>query len=165
MMHTYTGVNDRKSVKTMNKQIINKQEILYKRRVGPYGPENKILMEDFKKIVKGLNVMTEDSAILAIAHDNPTTTNPIECRYDVCLTNFKQRHNYKDLQIGSIDEGLYYIFVIDHTEEALQLAWSTLFETLHNENVTIDMSRPIIERYAEKLLKDNLCELCVPIIE
>ncbi|MCO7128358.1 GyrI-like domain-containing protein [Sporolactobacillus shoreicorticis] len=59
-------------------------KIAFFRRTGPYGIENKILMESFKQWVRENNLF-EKSTILGIAQDDPNTINSNRCRYDVCL--------------------------------------------------------------------------------
>ena len=48
--------------------------IAYMRRTGSYGPENKILMENFKEYLKEKHLLDQDSVILGIALDNPAFT-------------------------------------------------------------------------------------------
>ena len=54
--------------------------MIYRRRVGAYGIENKKMMEAFKDWVKEEGMKGD---ILAIALDDPFTTLPSQCRYDV----------------------------------------------------------------------------------
>ena len=65
---------------------------------------------------------------------------------------------------GVLPGGTYAILVIDHTSTGLQNAWDHLFPVLQKHNLTIDQARPIIERYAVKMVQNHLCELCVPVI-
>ncbi len=64
-------------------EILSQERFLYMRKIGPYGPENYKLMHDFKAWAKGAGFLREHSVILGIAQDNPKTTPPEACRYDV----------------------------------------------------------------------------------
>ncbi len=55
------------------------------RQVGPYGANNYALMDKFKAWVKSKGLFSNATVILGIPHDNPKTTLPENCRYDVCL--------------------------------------------------------------------------------
>lgn len=56
------------------------------------------------------------------------------------------------------------VFQIEHTAQAVQKAWETYSIELEKSNVLQDTSRPMIERYAKKLVDHHSCELCVPIL-
>ena len=69
-----------------------------------------------------------------------------------------------NIQQGMNQGGKYAVFIIDHTAEAVQKAWSEIFREVSNKGYIIDFSRDIIERYAVKMIKNHKCEICVPII-
>ena len=52
---------------------------LYMRRVGPYGPENRVLMETFKQWLRTHDLFTADCVIVAAALDNPMQIKPVDC--------------------------------------------------------------------------------------
>ena len=58
-------------------------EIAYLRRTGPYGPENRQLMERLKAFLKERGRMESGTVLLGIALDDPSRTPPDRCRYDV----------------------------------------------------------------------------------
>lgn len=58
-------------------------EIAYLRRTGPYGPENRQLMERLKAFLKERDRMGSGTVLLGIALDDPSRTPPDRCRYDV----------------------------------------------------------------------------------
>ena len=60
-------------------------KLIFIRRTGAYGPENQQLMETFKAWLKENDLFNEATTILGIAQDNPETTVPENCRYDVGL--------------------------------------------------------------------------------
>ena len=138
--------------------------IAYMRRIGAYGNENQRLMETFKTWVKAKKLFTDETVILGIAWDDVHSVNPDHCRYDVCLI-VAEDFCCEDVNIidGKLSCGKYVVMRIPHTAEALQNAWSNGLGYL-SQTYSFDFSRPIIERYVKKLVDNNLCELCIPII-
>lgn len=139
--------------------------IVFKRNVGPYGESNYITMERIKAFAKDNNLFNDDTIILGISRDNPETTKPEKCRYDACVVvseNFKIEE--QDIQKGIIEGGKYAVFIIEHTVEAVQEAWKEIFQEVLSNGYKMDFSRDIFERYAVKMIKNNKCEICVPIL-
>ena len=138
--------------------------IAYMRRTGAYGIECKAVMEQLKSWAKQTNNLNDDSIILGIALDNPEVTAPESCRYDACLVVSNTFHTDDNgILIRELGGGKYCIFTVAHTTESIQQAWSTMFTNISTLGYTIDFSRPIIERYAIKMIRKHLCEICVPI--
>ena len=139
--------------------------IAYMRRTGAYGIECKAVMEQLKLWAKQTNNLNDDSIILGIALDNPEVTAPESCRYDACLVVSNNFHTDADnVHTRKLNGGKYCVFTVAHTTEAIQQAWSTMFIEISTLEYTLDFSRPIIERYAMKMISKHLCELCVPIV-
>ena len=139
--------------------------IAYMRRTGAYGIECKAVMEQLKSWAKQTNNLNDDSIILGIALDNPEVTAPESCRYDACLVVSNNFHTDDDnVHTRKLNGGKYCVFTVAHTTEAIQQAWSTMFIEISTLEYTLDFSRPIIERYAMKMISKHLCELCVPIV-
>jgi DNA gyrase inhibitor GyrI len=139
--------------------------IAYMRRTGAYGIECKTVMEQLKSWARMTNILKEDSVILGMALDNPETTLSENCRYDACLVvtdNFHSDDN--QINIRKLSGGKYCVFTVAHTTESIQKAWSTMFTDISTLKYNIDSSRPIIERYAMKMIRKHLCEICVPIL-
>ena len=139
--------------------------IVFNRNVGPYGKSNYTTMEKIKKFAKDNNLFDEDTIILGISRDNPETTKPEKCRYDACIVvseNFKTEEH--DIQRGIIEGGKYAVFIIEHTAEAIQKAWNEIFQDVLRSGYKMDLSRDILERYTEKMIKNHKCEICVPIL-
>ena len=139
--------------------------IAFNRNVGPYGKGNYTTMERIKKFAKDNNLFNEDTIILGISRDNPETTKPEKCRYDACIVvseNFKTEEH--DIQKGIIEGGKYAVFIIEHTAEAVQKAWNEIFQDVLSRGYKIDSSKCILERYRVKMIKNNKCEICVPIL-
>ena len=146
-------------------ETLSPQTVLYFRRTGPYGPENFPLMQRMKTWLSQNNLMHGDTVILAMALDNPQTTAPELCRYDVCaVTDFVPPASDDRAPAQRIlSGGDYLTFVIQHTPEAVQAAWNAWFPELLRLGYQPDFTRPIIERYAAPLIERQQCEFCVPI--
>ena len=139
--------------------------IAYMRRTGAYGIECKAVMEQLKLWAKQTNNLNDDSIILGIALDNPEVTAPESCRYEVCLVVSNNFHTDADnVHTRKLNGGKYCVFTVAHITEAIQQTWSTMFTEISTLGYTLDFSRPIIERYAMKMINKHLCELCVPIV-
>ena len=149
----------------MKIEMIPEAELVYIRRVGPYGLENIQTMEKLKAWAMVEGLLNDESIILGIPRDNPTVTKPEDCRYDAGLiVSAVQQISDDDVCFGRISSGEYAVFEIDHTAEALAQAWSQLFLELDKHGYKLDESRPIMERYAARMVKNHRCEICVPIL-
>jgi DNA gyrase inhibitor GyrI len=138
--------------------------IAYIRQVGPYGTGNKQTMEKLKDWAGSNHLLNDQSIILGIAHDNPETTEPENCRYDTCIViadDYGVREGY--IHEGNIIGGNYAVFIISHTAEAVQKAWAEIFPELSNQGYPLDETRPILERYRVEMVNNHYCEICVPI--
>ncbi|MEI8199100.1 MAG: GyrI-like domain-containing protein [Eubacteriales bacterium] len=148
----------------MNIEIIPTCSIAYIRQVGAYGEANMETMEQLKHWAKANNLMNSKSVILGIAHDNPRTTPPGDCRYDACILVADQHIPAGgNVQQGEIIGGKYAVFTVAHTAEAIQKAWGEIFPALSESGCFPDTARPVLERYATELVEQHLCEICVPI--
>jgi DNA gyrase inhibitor len=138
--------------------------IAYLRHIGPYGTGNVQTMERLKSWAKSRKLLDESAVIFGIALDNPETTAPKDCRYDVCIV-VSEDYSVNDDHVcqGNIAGGRYAVFTISHTEEAVQKAWLDIFPELSKQDYQFDEARPIIERYIVKMVNNHLCEICVPI--
>lgn len=143
---------------------MTKNHIAYMRRVGPYGAGNYALMKKFKEWAKANSLFTESAIILGISQDNPATTPPESCRYDVCIVvseNFAATD--ANVNKAELPGGRYAVFTINHTEEAVQKAWGEIFSELQAQGQQPDVSRPMLERYIPAMIDKYLCEICVPV--
>lgn len=143
---------------------MSKNRIAYMRRVGPYGAGNYALMKKFKEWAKANSLLTESAVILGISQDNPATTTPENCCYDVCIVvseNFATTD--ADVNVAELPGGKYAVFTIEHTAEAIQKAWGEIFVQLSAQGQQPDVSRPILERYILAMIDKQLCEICVPV--
>lgn len=149
----------------MNEEKLNTSHVLYMRRTGAYGKDNYTLMNNFKDWLKANNLFGDDTVILAVPLDDPHITDPQKCRYDVCMIDVVGRKfGMDEVKSRQIDGGKYVIFLIAHTPDAVQRAWTECFGELKKHGYLPDASRPVMERYAKKLVDHHYCELCVPIL-
>ena len=142
-------------------------EFIYMRRVGEYGPENKILMERFKSWLRNNITSDENTTILSIALDNPELVSPNECRYDVGMIfkdDFIENDIEEKIYSRKIRGGKYLVYLIPHNQESIQSIWINYHKVLIQKGYSQDYKRPIVERYKKSLVDNHLCELCVPII-
>lgn len=133
--------------------------IAYMRRTGSYGPENKILMENFKEYLKEKHLLDQDSVILGIALDNPAFTEKDKLRYDVGLIIREDRST--ELSIRKIPDGIYAVFELPHTEQDVACFWNNIQQSAGS--LPIDETKPIIERYSADKIAKHLCEFCIPL--
>lgn len=113
-----------------------------------------------------MNYENDNSAIiLGIAQDNPMNTKAEDCRYDACLViNNSLNEIDESISNGKISGGKYAVFTIEHTPEGVSRAWSKVFLELNNKGIRVDYSRPIIERYQNKMVMNKKCEICLPVV-
>ena len=149
----------------MNFYIEMREEtpVLYMRRTGPYGPENAVLMETFKAWLKDHGLDGGSGAIIAVPLDDPRVTKAEDCRYDVCLVRDTSREeDWDGVESRTLDGGRYVTFLLEHTQEVVQRAWTECFAVLEKHGYVPDSSRPVMERYTKQMVDDHRCELCVP---
>lgn len=145
---------------------IPSSQFLYMRRIGEYGPNNKLLMEKFKNLLKDKSLFNSFTTIYSIALDDPNIVDGSKCRYDVGIANKDipiGLENEKDTSIRDFIGGKYLIFLVGHKQTDIENAWLEYSKVLRDKGFRQDISRPIIERYQKKLADYHLCELCVPI--
>ena len=130
--------------------------IAYMRRIGAYGPENRQLMEKLKAFLAQHDL--SKSTILGIPLDDPTITPAEQLRYDVGL--IVPAHTAIPLPTRSIDDGTYAVFEVRHTRQGVSSFWQNIGQL----TLSIDNTKPIIERYSSQKIVEHLCEFCIPII-
>lgn len=149
----------------VQKETMKPAALLSMRRVGAYGAENYQLMDRMKGWVKQNALWNEQTVILGIPWDDPSVVKAAACRYDVSLIWAEERVPCADGLIQEqIDGGLYAVFLLEHTGQALQTAWEEYRAVLPALGWAPDETRPVMERYQNKLVERHLCELCVPIL-
>lgn len=130
--------------------------IAYMRRIGAYGPENRQLMEKLKAFLAQHDLLK--STILGIPLDDPTITPAEKLRYDVGL--IVPANATIPLPTRNIDDGTYAVFEVQHTQQGVSSFWQNIGQL----TLSIDNTKPIIERYSSQKIAEHLCEFCVPII-
>ena len=130
--------------------------IAYMRRIGAYGPENRQLMEKLKAFLAQHDLLK--STILGIPLDDPTITPAEQLRYDVGL--IVPARAAIPLPTRSIDDGTYAVFEVQHTQQGVSSFWQNIGQL----TLSIDNTKPIIERYSSHKIVEHLCEFCIPII-
>ncbi|MCI9295288.1 MAG: DNA gyrase inhibitory protein [Lawsonibacter sp.] len=130
--------------------------IAYMRRIGAYGPENRQLMEKLKAFLAQHDLLK--STILGIPLDDPTITPAEKLRYDVGL--IVPANATIPLPTRNIDDGTYAVFEVQHTQQGVSSFWQNIGQL----TLSIDNTKPIIERYSSQKIVEHLCEFCIPII-
>lgn len=130
--------------------------IAYMRRIGAYGPENRQLMEKLKAFLAQHDLLK--STILGIPLDDPTITPAEKLRYDVGL--IVPANATIPLPTRNIDDGTYAVFEVQHTQQGVSSFWQNIGQL----TLSIDNTKPIIERYSSPKIAEHLCEFCIPII-
>ncbi len=130
--------------------------IAYMRRIGAYGPENRQLMEKLKAFLAQHDL--SKSTILGIPLDDPTITPAEKLRYDVGL--IVPANATIPLPTRNIDDGTYAVFEVQHTQQGVSSFWQNIGQL----TLSIDNTKPIIERYSSQKIVEHLCEFCIPII-
>ncbi|MDT2735789.1 GyrI-like domain-containing protein [Enterococcus pseudoavium] len=134
--------------------------VFYKRRVGAYSPENHLLMESVKAYLNEEQLLSESTVIYGIALDDPNKTSAEHCRYDVAV---ESNTVLTAMSSRELDSGVYAVFQIDHTSDAISTFWNSFPSVLSQNSHKIDSSRPILERYKGTLINEKRCEMLVPI--
>lgn len=106
-------------------EFIPAQPVLYMRRTGAYGSENRVLMERLKAWLSARGLLGPDAVIAAVPLDDPARTKAAQCRYDVCAVCAPGQAAPADpVRVRTLDGGRYVVFLLDHTAEAIQRGWA-----------------------------------------
>ena len=90
---------------------------------------------------------------------DPGSVDKNSLRYDVGLVVIGNENI--GLDVRAIPDGMYAVFEIPHTAEAVSEFWNNLSSLLGN--LQIDRSKPIVERYNAVKISNHLCEFCIPL--
>lgn len=138
--------------------------IAYTRRHGAYGAENTAQVELLKAWASQNALLTGEAPVLGIPRDNPAVTAPENCRYDACIVLPESAIvDSATMAESTLPGGRYAVFTVGHTAHELQAAWGQIFGEIHRSGSEVDEHRPVIERYAPRMLAQHLCEICVPV--
>lgn len=92
--------------------------------------------------------------------DNPTQTPENEQRYDVGIIITGKEKSFS-LSNRNIDNGHYAIFEIPHTMDAVSHFWTNIKKS--TSDLSLNYTKPIIERYTFSKVSLHLCEFCIPL--
>ncbi|WNS44869.1 GyrI-like domain-containing protein [Paenibacillus sp. MMS20-IR301] len=147
--------------------------IAYVRQTGPYGPANARAMEHLKQWALENELLAGSAVLFGIPMDNPADTAPEDCRYDACISlpgasaqeASAAAGNRADdsIRYGLLSGGTYAILTIEHTAEAVARAWDGLIPALQGSGRQLDPMRPVMERYTGEMIRNHLCQLCIPV--
>ncbi|TXC92837.1 DNA gyrase inhibitor [Metabacillus litoralis] len=143
-------------------ETISNDRIAYMRRVGPYGPANTEVMEKLKNWAKEKNLLLDTEILFAIAQDNPVTTFPENCRFDACIVIPENFHCDDSVSEGELTGGKYMICEVKHTADAIQKAYSEIFQLLQMHGYQME-NKPMMEKYIGDPVSNPYCEICIPI--
>ncbi|MGJ8720576.1 MAG: GyrI-like domain-containing protein [Salinibacterium amurskyense] len=143
--------------------------IIYRRRIGAYGIDNQAEIAELKEWARTHGLLTPETSVFGITHDDPRVTPADSCRYDAAILTGPPSEQHAsalkdDYVIGSLAGGSYAVAVIEHTAEGLSRGWAEIIPAVGQAGFTVDPSRPIVERYSAARLERDECELCVPIL-
>lgn len=148
---------------TMHMETMQEMTVVCIRCIGPYGTDNRDMMERLKHWARAKGLL-ESGVILGAAWDDPARTPPERCRYDVCLTVADCSVEPEDgMLLARIPGGRYACFRGLHTPSGVQALWQSSFAALAEHGIVPATGRPVLERYRPELLKQGLCELCIPV--
>ena len=116
-------------------------------------------MENFKEYLREKKLLDQNSVILGIALDNPAVTDKDKLRYDVGLI-INGNPNIA-LDIRKVPDGIYAVFELPHTEQDVADFWSNMQQL--GDSLSVDETKPIIERYSADKVAKHLCEFCIPL--
>ncbi len=148
----------------MQIQTVPPYTIAYIRKFGHYGVDNLQTMQKLKDWAQAQGLFREPSTLLAIVQDNPETTPPENCRYDAGIVIPDGYIVSGDaVQKAKIPGGKYAIFKVAHTMEGVLTGYEESFTHLLAKGYHLDDTRPVMEQYTSQMVKDDFCQLCVPI--
>lgn len=142
--------------------------VLYFRHIGPYG---KPILRFWREIYAPWAVMNKlgaDHSRFGINHDNPSVTEPRQCRYDACIEVAPESLATGGALKSTIPGGKYAVVQFRGTVEQLGEAWAALLrDWLPSSGLQLD-SRPSFEHYPKGTTYDCEtgeieCEICIPV--
>ena len=113
----------------------------------------------FDLIPEALKIASITNVILGIALDNPAMTDKNKLRYDVGL--IVNGNPDIALDIRKIPDGIYAVFELPHTEQDITAFWSNIQKLVGS--LSVDETKPVIERYPADKVAKHLCEFCIPL--
>jgi AraC family transcriptional regulator len=144
-----------------------KRAPFYLRHVGPYGPGGGVpaTWHRLRQWAEARDLWTNHRLCLGIAYDDPTVTDPGQCRYDACIA-VAQGFRPDDLNIATVPGGKVAATHFSSAEQDIVRVWHDLFGWLPQSGFQPD-DRPFVEVYRGEAMDAKTgavtCDLCLPI--
>ena len=137
------------------------------RHVGPYGASVAAFWQQVAFPWLAANQRLGES-IYGVSYDNPLTTDPALCRYDVCITAGAPLTVAGDSRLATIAGGAYAVSAFRGTVTEMGGAWVALRDGWLPRNGLRPDGRPFVERYPPDPQFDPhtgafSCELALPV--
>ena len=144
------------------------QRVAYMRHVGPYGePISRFWIQEVAPWMAADGLMGR--ARYGISHDDPSITDPAQCRYDACV---EVAADYKPsaprVLITTLPGGRYAVLPFKGTDQEVFRAWTHMLrDWLPASALQLD-NRPCFEYYPPGSSYDPAtgvfdCQICVPV--
>lgn len=145
------------------------KRIAYQRYTGPYGPGvGEFWARTFWPWARTQGL--QHQTMYGISHDNPTVTEPSQCRYDACVELPDGVNKAANADITELPGGRYAVYRFKGSAMNISQAWNDLMcGWLPDSGLQLD-DRPCLERYPAKMSIDDEtgnfeCDLCIPVVE
>ncbi|MEP4077960.1 AraC family transcriptional regulator [Haloferula sp.] len=143
-------------------------EVYSVRKTGPYKVAASEAFGELMPFAYGKRLMTPETRMFGIGHDDPSITDGEKIRYDACLTRDVAVEPPEGIQLLTIQGGLHAIALHKGPYEALVESYDMLIGTWLSENDRELRDEPLFEEYLNrdprKTKPENLRTLiCIPI--
>jgi AraC family transcriptional regulator len=143
--------------------------VAYMRHTGPYGgPGIAQQWIDFGAWATAQGLMQPRRRMLGISLDNPMTTPPAQCRYDLCIEVDAGFAPDGEVALQDFPGGRYACVPFQGTAMAIGAAWMQVFAQWLPQGGHQPTGQPALEFYDTDFAFDTEtgafnCELCVPV--
>ena len=143
------------------------QRVAYMRHIGPYGePIERFWMAQVAPWMAADGLMGR--ARYGISHDDPSITDPAQCRYDACVEVDDGYAPSAPALITTVPGGRYAVMPFKGTSTQIAQAWTQLLrDWLPASQLQLD-GRPCFEYYPVNASHDPVsgafeCQICIPV--
>jgi AraC family transcriptional regulator len=143
------------------------QRVAYMRHLGPYGkPILRFWMQQVAPWMATDGLIGQ--ARYGISHDDPSITEPAQCRYDACVEVASGYTPSGAALITTLPGGRYAAMPFKGTSEQVFVAWTRLLrDWLPASQLQLD-NRPCFEHYPQGSSYDPAsgvfdCQICIPV--
>ena len=143
--------------------------IAYLRHLGSYGEPIARFWKEVYVPWAITNNLSEGHARYGISHDDPSITEPENCRYDACAEVSPEFVAIGEAHKTTIPGGRYAVLKYNDSLENITDAWAMLLrDWLPSSGLQLD-NRPSFEYYPEGAKYDVKtgkfeCEICIPVV-